>query len=163
MRDGHDPKRGGGIRRILVGVDGSEGACAALEWAIGLAEQTGAEVIAVHAFEVPAYLPQGIGFGPVYAGPIEDPDWWDRLRQDAERTFREEWCAPLAEAGLPHQASQEAGRAAAVIEAVAERTHADLVVVGRRGRGGLAELLLGSVSHALVHRSRRPVVVMDHR
>ena len=162
MKNGQAPENGG-IRRIVVGVDGSEGAEAALRWAIGVARQNGAEIVAVHAFEVPAQVPHMVGFGPVYTGPIEDPDWWDRLRQDTERTFRERWCAPLAEAALPHQAIQDAGRAAAVIRAVAERTHADLIVVGRRGLGGLAELVLGSVSHALVHRSTVPVAVMGHR
>jgi hypothetical protein len=38
---------------------------------------------------------------------------------------------------------------------------ADVIVVGRRGRGGVAELLLGSVSHELVFHSKRPVLVIS--
>ena len=49
-----------------------------------------------------------------------------------------------------------------MIEEVAEREAVDLVVVGRRGLGGLTELILGSVSHAIVHRVRRPVAVVTH-
>jgi nucleotide-binding universal stress UspA family protein len=52
---------------------------------------------------------------------------------------------------VPYRTIFEDGRAASVIDAVAEREGADLVVVGRRGLGGVAELLLGSVSHELSH------------
>jgi nucleotide-binding universal stress UspA family protein len=55
----------------------------------------------------------------------------------------------------------EDGRAASVIADVADRENADMVVVGRRGRGGVAELLLGSTSHELVLHSRRPVLVVS--
>jgi nucleotide-binding universal stress UspA family protein len=48
-----------------------------------------------------------------------------------------------------------------VILAVAERENADVVLAGRRGRGGFAELLLGSVSHELVLHSKRPVLVIS--
>jgi nucleotide-binding universal stress UspA family protein len=55
----------------------------------------------------------------------------------------------------------EDGRPARVIADVADREDADLVVVGRRGRGGIAELLLGSVSHELTHHCDRPVIVVS--
>jgi nucleotide-binding universal stress UspA family protein len=48
-----------------------------------------------------------------------------------------------------------------VINDVADRENADIVVVGRRGRGGVAELLLGSASHELVLHSKHPVLVIS--
>lgn len=55
----------------------------------------------------------------------------------------------------------EDGRAASVLIKVADALDADVVVVGRRGRGGVAELLLGSVSHELVLHCKRPVLVIS--
>jgi K+-sensing histidine kinase KdpD len=53
------------------------------------------------------------------------------------------------------------GHPSSVITQVADRVNADLIVVGRRGKGGVAELVLGSVSHQLVLHSRRPVLVIE--
>lgn len=55
------------------------------------------------------------------------------------------------------------GRPAAVIADVADSLNADLVVVGRRGRGSVAEVLLGSVSHELSHHCKRPVLVISNQ
>ena len=53
------------------------------------------------------------------------------------------------------------GRPATVISEAADEFDADLIMVGRRGRGGVAELVLGSVSHELVLHSKRPVLVIS--
>lgn len=148
--------------RILVCVDGSEGSAAALGWAIALARKTDAEIVAVHALEVPVYAQADVGMGPVYSAPPADPLWWDRLRKATAEAFEQEWCAPLARSGLPYRTVLQEGKPASAIEEVADRERPDLVVVGRRGLGGLTELLLGSVSHALVHHARRPIVVVPH-
>ena len=50
---------------------------------------------------------------------------------------------------------------ASVIVKVADENNADVVLVGRRGRGGFAELLLGTVSHELVLHCKRPVLVIS--
>jgi nucleotide-binding universal stress UspA family protein len=141
-----------GIRRIAIGVDGSESSSAALKWAIKLAKGLGSQVIAVYAIEIPAYFPE-----PEELPFVLDQEWRDGLKSD----FEERWCKPLKVAGLPYRAVMEDGRAASVIADVADREKADMIVVGRRGRGGVAELLLGSTSHELVLHSRRPVLVVS--
>lgn len=139
------------IRRIVVGVDGSEGSNRALAWSARLAREVGAEVVAVHAVHVPAYaLPYIVAPGLGSAAP----DWSAELR----RAFEEEWCAPLN--GVPHRRQMAEGTAAQVIAGAAEHEDADLVVVGSRGLGGVKELMFGSVSHRLAHLVTRPLVIV---
>ncbi|HLH69672.1 MAG TPA: universal stress protein, partial [Candidatus Dormibacteraeota bacterium] len=69
-------------------------------------------------------------------------------------------CRPLEEAGVPYRTVERDGRPATVIREVADEEEADLVVVGRRGRGRVVELLLGSVSHELSHTCQRPLLLI---
>ena len=75
--------------------------------------------------------------------------------------FENKWCKPLKAAGVRYSTVFEDGRPASVIAAVADRDNADVIIVGRRGRGGVAELVLGSVSHELAIHSRRPVLLIE--
>jgi nucleotide-binding universal stress UspA family protein len=138
--------------RIVVGIDGSEHAAAALVTAIRLARALGAEVVAVHAIPPPALSEYRYGMLPIEL----DPAW----REEIHRQFEQEWCRPLEEAGVRYRALERDGWPAAVLREVAEAEDADLVVVGRRGRGRVTELLLGSVSHELSHTCRRPVLLV---
>jgi nucleotide-binding universal stress UspA family protein len=141
-----------GIRRIAVGVDGSESSAAAVKWAVRLAKATGAQVIAVYAVDIPVYFPE-----PEELPFVLDDEW----RAGMKSEFEDRWCKPLKVGGVRYRAIMEDGRAATVIAEVAEREKADVIVVGRRGRGGVAELLLGSTSHELVLHSRQPVLVVS--
>jgi nucleotide-binding universal stress UspA family protein len=141
-----------GIRRIAIGVDGSESSAAALKWAIRLAKGMGSQVIAVYAVDIPVYFPE-----PEELPFVLDDEW----RAGMKSEFEDKWCKPLKVAGVRYRAVMEDGRAATVITAVAEREKADIIVVGRRGRGGVAELLLGSTSHELVLHSKEPVLVVS--
>jgi len=144
--------RNSGVRRIVVGVDGSESAAAALKWAVRLAKGMGSQVTAVYAIDVPTYVPQP------YGTPIQFDDEW---RAAMKADFENKWCKPLKVSGVRYRTVMEDGRAASVIAVVADRENADVVVIGRRGRGGVAELLLGSASHELVLHSKRPVLVIS--
>jgi nucleotide-binding universal stress UspA family protein len=140
-------------KRIVVGVDGSDQATAALNWAIRFARPLDAEIVAVFAVPPPTY----IGFGYDTVPPSLDPEWRVQMLSELEQ----KWCRALRESGLPHRLVMEDGRPARVIADVADREDADLVVVGRRGRGGITEMLLGSVSHELTHHCDRPVMVVS--
>lgn len=140
-------------RRIVVGIDASPAAQAALRWAISYAEVAGAEVIAVHAFEAPVYFSYPVGGG----SPIVVDS---SLREGVKECFEADWCAPLAASDVRHRTVMADGNAADVLLDVAEREDADLVVAGRRGLNTLGELVLGSVSHRVVQGSRRPVVLV---
>ena len=146
----------GKLNRILVGTDGSPQSRAALDWAIGIAGPLQAEVIVVYALPQPSAAEYGYGFNG-WLPPELDPKWQAEMRD----LFESEWCAALDRSGLRSRKLMEAGRPATVIAAVADRVEADLVVVGRRGRGGVAELLLGSVSQELSHHCSHPVVLIS--
>jgi nucleotide-binding universal stress UspA family protein len=144
-----------GIETIVVGVDGSEQSGEALGWAVRMAQGMGSEVIAVYAIAEPIWLVESYVTIPP---PQFDPAW----RREMQKAFEEHWCRPLKEAGVKFRTIMEDGRPASVINDVADRFNADVIVLGRRGRGGVAELVLGSVSHELVLHSKRPVLLIPH-
>ncbi len=134
------------IKQIVVGVDGSEGSLRALAWAAGEAEHHGAKLRAVRS-----WAPMMPGLGPGYsvaAGPGFDE------QEFAARRLQE----ILGEADSDAEAVVVEGRAAKVL--IDQSGEADLLVVGSRGHGGFAGMLIGSVSqHASAH-SECPVVVI---
>jgi nucleotide-binding universal stress UspA family protein len=144
-----------GISRIVVAVDGSHHSEAALEWAVRMAKGMGSEVVAVFAIAPPVYFDTGY-MAPV-APPQLDPQW----RAEIKTEFEEQWCKRLKEAGVQYRMILGDGRPASVIAQVADSIDADVIVVGRRGKGGVAELVLGSVSHELVLHSKRPILLIS--
>ena len=144
----------GPIRRIVVGVDGSEPSAAALAWAIEMARGMHAEITAVFGFDIP--MDFSLGFAPVSSAQFEP-----ELRTTLKGLLENEWTAPLQQSGLTHQVLMRDGRPASVIIEAADEVEADIVVVGRRGRGGVAELLLGSVSHEVALHGRCPVLLIS--
>ena len=135
---------------IVVGVDASQEARAALEWAIAEARLRGAPLRVVHAFAALA------GAGTPTRVSAE---WYPQLEREAEEELREVVAAApaLAElAGVEEKVMP--GNPAHVL--VEESRDAGLLVVGSRGRGGFAGLLLGSVSQQCVQHAHCPVVVV---
>ncbi len=120
-----------------------------------MAKGMGSEVIAVFAVSPPVYFDTG------YAQPVIPVEYDEGWRAAMKTELENKWCKPLKAAGIRYRTLMEDGRAATVITRVAERMGADVIVVGRRGRGGVRELLLGSVSHELVLHSKTPVLVVE--
>jgi nucleotide-binding universal stress UspA family protein len=140
-------------QKIVVGVDGSENANRALLWAIDRARETDAEIVAVYAIDLPPYLLTG--FRPPMTA--FDEEW----RTGLKNQFEDDWLRPLKESGVPYHALIGDGDAAAAINQAADEQDATMVVLGRRGLGGFAGLLLGSVSDKVAHHSRKPVVLLS--
>jgi nucleotide-binding universal stress UspA family protein len=144
-----------GIQRIVVGVDGSDHSNAAVQWAARMAKGMNSEVIAVFAISPPMNFDTGFSAPNI---PVQFDEEW---RLGMKKEFDEVWCKPLRDAGVRYRTMVGDGRAASVLVSTADDTDADLVLVGRRGRGGVAALLLGSVSHELVLHCKRPVLVIS--
>lgn len=139
---------------IVVGVDGSEGAKAALLFALGEAKLRQATLRVIHTWQFGYIGVRGIeGFSPVVGADLGD------LRRRAE----------LALDAVLHEVASEPndvvierhvseGAPATVL--VDESRQADLLIVGSRGHGGFAGLLLGSVSRQCAYHAVCPVVIV---
>jgi len=140
-------------RRIVVGVDSSAGSKAALRWAIAQARLTGATVEAVAAWQDPAMY--GYAYGWV---PTEFDD--TSIVTIAEKTLTATVAEVMAHQDHPVEVTTRLvqGPASQVLPAVAAT--ALLLVVGSRGHGAFAGMLLGSVSQHCVHHAPCPVVVV---
>jgi nucleotide-binding universal stress UspA family protein len=137
-------------QRVVVGVDGSEGSRRALQWAASEARQRHAVLEVVHAWHIPY-----VGGYPYAAGTLD----WGVIEAGA-KTVLEREIASVAPAGLAGPVKGILCGDAAAQAIVTVSKGADLVVVGSRGHGGFAGLLLGSVSQQVVHHAGCPVVVV---
>ena len=136
---------------IVVGADGSEGAVAALRFAIAEAKARGCGVKAVSAWHVPAAAYQS---GWVMF-PINVTDFEELGTTGLEKTLEG---AGDATAGVEITKVVREGQAAEVL--VEEAKGAELLVVGTRGLGGFRGLLLGSTSQQCAHHAPCPLVIV---
>jgi nucleotide-binding universal stress UspA family protein len=138
-------------RDVLVGVDGSAESSTAIAFAFEEASRRGVGLTALHAFLHPLAAEPGILLPVVY-------DYQQLKAEEAE--VLPESLAGYSEKypDVPVQRLLVRGRAAGALIEASDR--ASLVVVGSRGRGGFAGLLLGSVSQALLHHATCPVAVV---
>ncbi|MFD7233226.1 universal stress protein [Streptomyces sp. NPDC059881] len=134
--------------RVVVGIDGSPSSYAALRWAVRHAGLIGGTVDAVAAYELPG--------AHGWSAPAVDAEF---DAAEAKRGLVEEVRKVLGEKGeaqvherLVHGNPTEALLAAA--------EGAELLVVGSRGRGGFARMLLGSVSQQVAQHAPCPVVIV---
>ncbi len=138
---------------IMVGVDGSHHAQPALDWALKEAGLRHTPVTVVTVYEVAS----NIWTGHAIVLPADDPDR-EKARQAAEAA------ALKAAEGLgeakPASVTVRAVTGIAAQALIEASQDADLLVVGRRGGGGFAELMLGSTSSQVVHHAKCPVVVV---
>jgi nucleotide-binding universal stress UspA family protein len=139
---------------IVVGVDQSEGAKAALRFALEEARLRQATLRAVHAWQSVHVGAAGIGV----SYPVSDADL-SELRAAAESVLDAMLYEAVATSGEEEiERRVVEGPPAAVL--VAESHDAELLVVGSRGLGGFSGLLLGSVSQQRAHHAACPVAIV---
>jgi nucleotide-binding universal stress UspA family protein len=139
---------------IVVGVDHSAGANAALRFALEEARLRQATVRVVHAWQFE--YAGATGFQGLFPGPVVE---FEDLRQGAEAALEETLNEVAADAyGVTIERRVEQGSPAGVL--VDESRAADLLVVGSRGHGGFAQLVLGSVSQQCAQHAFCPVVIV---
>jgi nucleotide-binding universal stress UspA family protein len=144
-RPGEEPSRG----RIVVGTDGSPNSRAALAWALREATVHGACVQVVHAWH-PPYISGPYGGQALPTGPFEEA---------AVQVLDEALAAAGADSvPVPISRVTACGSAARTLIGLAEG--AELLVVGSRGLGSFASLVVGSVSQQCAHYAPCPVMIV---
>lgn len=132
--------------RILVPTDGSAHAEAAMEAAIGLARQYDAAIHVLHVIN-----------SRRYDTPIDS--MIEPLRKEGKE-YIGTMVESATDANVPVTSAIEVGRPARVILTYIDENDVDLVVIGTRGRGGLPNRLLGSVTNYLITHADVPIHVV---
>jgi nucleotide-binding universal stress UspA family protein len=141
------------VERIVVGIDGSDSARAALEWTIEEARLRHAVLEVVHAWQTNYAVAGAWGAATVDPAVYEEPA---RTTLDEAMDLVE-----AAHLARPPKATLVCDSAAHALLTAAK--DADLLVTGARGIGGFASLLLGSTTTQVVHHAECPVVVHRSR
>jgi nucleotide-binding universal stress UspA family protein len=142
-------------RRIVVGVDSSHGSRAALRWALTQARLTGATVEAVTAWQNPVVYGYAYGWVPALSDA-------DSIPAAAEKALTETVADVVGTQGQPVDVRIAVAEGPAAQVLLASATGADLLVVGSRGHGAFAGMLLGSVSqHCAQHAPCAVVIIPD--
>ena len=149
--------RTGRVRRVLVAVDGSETARAALRF-VRIVHRPDVHVGLLHV--LPAPMASG-GRRQRRSAANREPGQAPRPA-DADAVLADA-AAVLGGTGRPVEQLVSEGDPAREIVRIAEDRDVDLVVVGARGLGTLERLLLGSVSEAVLHHAGRPVLIVRER
>ena len=140
------------MKCILVGVDGSQESRDAAQWAVDIAKVTGAGVkIATSAF-----TPSPMSAPELVVGAST---WQSEERELSEKTI-DRIAAAVGGKGVAIETFVGSGPAAEMLAELATAGDVELVVVGHRGRGAVARMLLGSVADRLVQISPKPVLVI---
>ena len=141
--------------RILLALDGSAGAETARSLVAGLAWPDGSDIDAVRVIE-PVWSMLAVPM-VTYGGGMEEVMGADATKREMDAAV-----AGLARPGLSVTPHVVVGRPASVIVETAARLHADLIVMGSRGRGTIRSMVLGSVSAEVAHDAPCPVLVARH-
>jgi nucleotide-binding universal stress UspA family protein len=149
------------VGAVVVGVDGSPGAGEALRWALAEARLRKVPLRVVHAWTYGYAGATAGGYGNLgfigsFDSPGADAGNLGRAAEETLETAIGEAVGETTDVEIERQVV-EGGAAAVLLDAAAA---GDLLVVGSRGHGGFAGLLLGSVSQQCVHHAQCPVVVV---
>jgi nucleotide-binding universal stress UspA family protein len=137
------------MEQIIVGIDGSQASREALRWAAQEARLRQASLQVVMAWHTPYVT------GYPYVAGAFDPALFER---EARKTL-DELVDELDTVGIP-EVERVLGMGDAAVLLLTASKDADLLVVGSRGLGGFAGLMLGSVGHHLAHHATCPLVIV---
>ena len=142
------------FKKILVAVDGSDHAIDAVRSAIGI----------VHDSDATIFLLAVDGCRPL-KGPLAELAKAEDLSRDEifDRVLESAVIKAKIPSNIHVDLKVQTGNPADKILAEADRINADIIIIGRRGLGAYAEILLGSVSRNVLHLATVPVMVCSRK
>ena len=135
------------IKKILVPMDGSSNAFRGLDNAIYLARQCGGTITGL--FVMPNRV---TAFEPIWFDRKYLTKFANELMSKAKKR--------CAQNGIVFYSKTATGDSAKEIMAFSQRNKSDIIVIGARGLGSVKEAFLGSVSHAVLLKSKIPVLIV---
>ncbi|OUL17377.1 universal stress protein [Nostoc sp. 106C] len=146
--------------KILVAIDRSPMGKQVFEQALALAKVTGANLMLLHVLSAEED-------GSPYAPLLSNFDYYPGVGSQSFEHYQKQWdnfknegiqllqslCAQANTSGINAEFTQQVGSPGRLISQLAANWGADLIVMGRRGRSGLKELFLGSVSNYVLHHA----------
>lgn len=154
--------------KILVAIDQSEISQTIFDEAVFLAQATHGEIMLLHVLSPledpyisPIFLQPDAIYPTVPTPPIDSYiQQWEKLKQEKLKWLRS-LTNNAINTGVKTEFTQNMGDAGRIICEVARSWPADLIMLGRRGRAGLSEFFLGSVSNYVVHHAPCSVMVIQ--
>lgn len=135
------------VRKILVPMDGSKNSFRGLDTAIYLARQCGATLT-------------GLFVMPIYPQSFMPITYDKKYLTKAAKEFMGNAKKRSAQNGIVFAGKTIIGKESSEIVDFAAKNKFDIIVIGSRGLGSVKEAFLGSVSHAVVHKSKIPVLIV---
>ena len=147
------------VKKILVAIDGSDPAQKALDYALDLAESCGAEVVilsVVPHLHLPTFSESDEG---ITARELIEVT--EKMRSVHEEVLKDALAkAQSSKPRLRISTKLVEGRPADKIVEIAKEEDFDLIVMGSRGLHGISEFLLGSVTHRVADRCKKPLLMI---
>ncbi|MBU7585283.1 MAG: universal stress protein [Nostoc sp. TH1S01] len=155
------------LKKILVALDRSEMGTEVFEQALALAKAMSAQLLLLHVLspeeEGSPYIPMlsNVDYYPGLSGQSLDlyQKQWDKFKDEGVRMLQS-FSAQANTTSVTAEFSQILGNPGNTICKLAAQWNADLIVMGHRGRSGITEFFLGSVSNYVLHHANCSVFIV---
>ncbi|ALF54761.1 universal stress protein [Nostoc piscinale CENA21] len=157
------------LKKILVALDRSEMGTEVFEQALTLAKAMPAQLLLLHVLspeeEGSPYIPMlsNVDYYPGLSAQSLDlyQKQWDKFKDEGVRMLQS-FSAQANTVNVTAEFSQLLGNPGNTICKLAAQWNADLIVMGHRGRSGITEFFLGSVSNYVLHHAKCSVFIVNH-
>lgn len=156
--------------KIIAALDRSELSTKVFAQSLNLARDNHAQLMLLHVLspgdeDYPSFPPSP-GIDSYYPNPQSEEalkqylEWWRTYEQSSLEVLKS-LAEQAQQAGVTTEFRQQLGSPGRVICELADTWNADLIIVGRRGRSGLGEFILGSVSNYVIHQAHCSVLTLQ--